>query len=111
MNARCGAGGTGGGHGAAVMETGDHNLDVKTRRNRETDRKTEGRADGRTDGRTDRRINISSRATGGQAGEPFMRAEESKHCELIRRSRGEEKEKEKENGVARSDRAPRVACL
>ena len=107
MNARCGAGGTGGGHGAAVMETGDHNLDVKTRRNRETD----GQKDGRTDGRTDRRINISSRATGGQAGEPFMRAEESKHCELIRRSRGEEKEKEKENGVARSDREPRVPCL
>ena len=63
MNARCGAGGTGGGHGAAVMETGDHNLDVKTRRNRETD----GQKDGRTDGRTDRRINISSRATGGRA--------------------------------------------
>ena len=52
-------------HGAAVMETGDHNLDVKTkrRRNRETVGKTDGRTNGQTGERTDRRINISSRAT------------------------------------------------
>ena len=49
VNARCGTGGGGCG-GAVVMETGDHNLDVKTRRNRETDRKTDGRMDGRTGG-------------------------------------------------------------
>ena len=63
VNARCGAGCFG--HGAAVMETGDHNLDVKTkrRRNRETVGKTDGRTNGQTGERTDRRINISSRAT------------------------------------------------
>ena len=89
MNARCGTG-IGVGHGAAVMETGDHNLDVKTTREGATGRRRDGRTDERGG---DRRINISSRATGRRTGEPFMRTEESKHCELIRRSRGT-KEKE-----------------
>ena len=84
MNARCGTG-IGVGHGAAVMETGDHNLDVKTTREGATGRRRDGRTDEQGG---DRRINISSRATGRRTGEPFMRTEESKHCELIRRSRG-----------------------
>ena len=54
---RRGGGSRDAGHGAAVMETGDHNLDAKTtttkkKKTRNGDGKTGGRADGRADGRT-----------------------------------------------------------